>query len=71
MRLKAASVKEKQLVVTAPTSEDFSEGEKKEKNAIRFFNILTLSGGAQKKRKKEKRRKRRSKKRRRSRKWSA
>jgi hypothetical protein len=37
MRLKAASVKEKQLVVTAPMSEDFSEGEKKEKNAISIF----------------------------------
>jgi len=35
MCLKAASVKEKQLVVTAPTSEDFSHEEKRtKKNAI-------------------------------------
>jgi hypothetical protein len=33
MRL-AASVKEKQLVVTAPTSEDFSEEKRTKKNAI-------------------------------------
>ena len=51
MCLIAASVKEKQLVVTAPTSEDFSEGKKRH---FDFFNTFTLSGGAQKKRKKEK-----------------
>jgi hypothetical protein len=38
MCLKAASVKEKQLVVTALMSEDFSEGEKNEKK--RHFDFL-------------------------------
>ena len=44
MCLKAASVKEKQLVVTAPMSEDFSEEKRRKKTPFRFFNILTLSG---------------------------
>jgi hypothetical protein len=48
MRLKAASVKEKQLVVTAPTSEGISLREKRRKKTpFRFFNTFTLSGGAQ------------------------